>query len=90
MSRYLILASFVALAALALRSFYADNHAEEAAARALACATRSGGDCAARLSRFERSPLRQTFVFRVGGADARITCRHAYLLIGDYTCQPDR
>jgi hypothetical protein len=85
----LILSLSVALAALTLRSFYADNHAEEAAARALACAGHAA-DCPARLARFERSPLRQTFVFRVGGADARITCRRAYLLVGDSTCQPDR
>jgi len=85
-SRYLILALFVALAAVTLHSFYEDNHDVEAAARALACAERAG-PCAPRLARFERSPVRQTFVFRLGSADVAVTCRHAYLLVGAYACR---
>ena len=85
-SRYLILALFVALAAATLHSFYEDNHDVEAAARALACADRAG-PCAPRLARFERSPVRQTFVFRLGSADVAVTCRHAYLLVGAYACR---
>jgi len=84
--RYLILAVFVGLAALALHSFYEDNHEVETAARGLACAG-NAASCTARLVRFERSPVRQTFVFRVGGADVAITCRHALLLVGGYGCQ---
>ena len=89
MSRYLILALFVALAAVTLHSFYEDNHDVEAAARALACADRTG-PCVPRLARFERSPVRQTFAFRMGSADVEITCRHAYLLLGGYACQRGR
>ena len=89
MSRYLILALFVGLAAVTLHSFYEDNHDVEAAARTLACAERAG-PCAPRLTRFERSPLRQTFVFRMGSADVTVTCRHAYLLLGAYACQRGR
>ena len=88
MARYLVLALFVGLAAVTLNSFYADNREVEAAARALAC-TEHAGACAPRLARFERSPLRQTFVFRLGSADVSITCRHAWLLVGAYACQPD-
>jgi hypothetical protein len=88
LSRYVILALFVGLAAVTLNSFYADNHEVEAAARALACSGHVG-PCAPRLARFERSPMRQTFVFRMGGADVSITCRHASLLVGAYACQRD-
>ena len=86
MLRYLILTVFVGIAALTLHSFYEDNHDVEAAARGLACAGNTA-PCTARLVRFERSPVRQTFVFRVGSADIAITCRHALLLVGGYGCQ---
>ena len=85
MGRYLILAVFVGLVALALHSFYEDNHQVEAAARGLACG--SGATCTARLVRFERTPLRQTFFFRLGSADVEVTCRHGWLLIGAYACR---
>ena len=85
MARYLILAVFVGIAALTLRSFYEDNHAVEAEARRLACSGHAG-TCALRLARFERTPLRQTFVFRFGSRDLDVTCRHAWLLVGAYSC----
>ena len=88
MVRYLILALFAGLAAVTLHSFYEDNHEVEAAARTLACSEHAAA-CTPRLARFERSPLRQTFVFRMGSADVSITCRHAWLLVGGYVCQRD-
>jgi hypothetical protein len=86
MLRLFILAAFVAVAALAVYSFYDDNRLVEAEARRVACVGHAG-TCAPRLARLERTPLRQTFAFRIGTTDVGVTCRHAFLLVGAYACE---
>lgn len=83
--RLFILAAFVAVAALAVFSFYDDNRLVEAEARRVACVGHAG-TCAPRLARLERTPLRQTFRFRVGTTDVAVTCRHSMALVGAYRC----
>jgi hypothetical protein len=84
--RLTILAAFVVVAALALYSFYEDNRLVEAEARRVACVGRAG-TCAPRLARLERTPLRQTFAFRIGTTDLAVTCRHSLWLVGAYGCE---
>ena len=86
MLRLLILAVFVAVAALAVYSFYDDNQVVAAEARRVACAGHPG-PCAPRLTRLERTPLRQTFSFRLGTLDVEVTCRHSMGLVGAYGCE---
>jgi hypothetical protein len=62
---------------------------------ALAQRTACGSpDCAFNTLRQERSPFSQSFTFQVKtvekgrerGASADVTCKRAYVLVGDYAC----
>ena len=86
--RFVILSLFVGVAALAVYSFYEDNQLIEADARRVAC-EQHAGPCTPRLARLERTPIRQTFTFRLGAIDVPVTCRHALVLVGPYACQRD-
>jgi hypothetical protein len=90
-TRAVVLAVCLGVTALGLRNTYAGNEEVVALAQRTACGTPG---CAFNTLRQERSPFSQSFTFQVKtvekgrerGATADVTCKRAYVLVGDYAC----
>lgn len=84
--RRLLVLTAIAAGVLAFYNFYADNREVEERARRMACGGEPG-PCSAALTRLERSPIRQSFRFRVRGKMVDVACTRAYVLLGPMDCR---
>lgn len=69
-----------------LINVYGDHAAVQQQAEAAAC---GGSRCSAHITRVSRTAIGQTYEFQTDqrqASHARVECRRALLLVGDYTC----
>lgn len=69
-----------------LVNVYADNADVIARAESAACGSPK---CSVQMTRMSRSPLEQSFTFQTSDKSrgiAEVTCKRAYVLVGDYSC----
>lgn len=91
-TRAVIMAVCLGVTALGLNNTYGDNADVVALAERTACGST---DCSHNTLRQERSPFSQSFTFQVKlvergrerGATADVTCKRAYILVGEYACE---
>jgi hypothetical protein len=75
----------VVITILAALNVYGDFKEVEAEARSVAAPE---GKDEPFLSQVSRNPISQSYVFVIkGGTPVEVTCKRAFILLGDYSCQ---
>ena len=76
----------IAVTAAGLINVYGDNAEVIALAETAAC---GAPECSVQLTQMSRNPIEQAFTFQTSKKDqtvARVSCRRAFWLVGEYSC----
>jgi len=82
-----VLIGCVAITLATVMNVFGDNAEVEALAQKAACWDVK--DCKYAKRAMVRTPLGQTFTYEGGGRTFDVTCRRAFIVLGDYTCKAE-